>query len=66
MKRFVFVLSLLLFVGFNLLQAQGVQVSGTVTSADDGAALPGVSVVVRGKREQCCLLVPPSDSSAIC
>ena len=48
MKRFVFVLSLLLFVGFNLLQAQGVQVSGTVTGADDGAALPGVSVVVRG------------------
>ena len=48
MKRFVFVLSLLLLVGINLLQAQGVQVSGTVTSADDGAALPGVSVVVRG------------------
>ncbi len=48
MKRFVFVLSLLLFVGINLLQAQGVQVTGNVTSADDGAALPGVSVVVRG------------------
>ncbi|MCK4991098.1 MAG: carboxypeptidase-like regulatory domain-containing protein, partial [Bacteroidales bacterium] len=48
MKRFVFVLSLLLFVGFNLLQAQDVQVSGSVTSADDGSALPGVSVVVRG------------------
>jgi len=48
MKRFVFVLSLLLFVGMNLLQAQGVQVSGNVTSADDGTALPGVSVVVRG------------------
>ena len=48
MKRFVFVLSLLLFVGMNLLQAQGVQVSGNVTGADDGTALPGVSVVVRG------------------
>ncbi len=48
MKRFVFVLSLLLFAGFNLLQAQGVQVSGNVTGADDGTALPGVSVVVRG------------------
>ncbi len=35
MKRFVFVLSLLLFVGINLLQAQGVQVSGNVTGADD-------------------------------
>ena len=48
MKRFVFVLSLLLFAGFSVLQGQGVQVSGNVTSADDGAALPGVSVVVRG------------------
>ncbi len=48
MKRFVFVLSLLLFVGLNLVQGQGVQITGKVTSADDGAALPGVSVVVRG------------------
>ncbi len=48
MKRFVFVLSLLLFAGFNLLQAQGVQVSGNVTGVEDGTALPGVSVVVRG------------------
>ncbi len=48
MKRFVFVMSLLLFVGINLLQGQGVQVTGTVTGAEDGAALPGVSVVVRG------------------
>ncbi len=48
MKRFVFVLSLLCFVGFNLLQGQGVQVTGNVTSADDGSALPGVSVVVQG------------------
>ena len=48
MKRFVFVLSLLLFAGINLLQAQGVQVTGSVTSAEDGTALPGVSVVVRG------------------
>ena len=48
MKRFIFVLSLLLFVGFNLIQGQGVQVAGNVTGADDGAALPGVSVVVKG------------------
>ncbi len=48
MKRFVFVLSLLCLVGFNLLQGQGVQVTGNVTSADDGSALPGVSVVVQG------------------
>ena len=48
MKRFVFVLSLLCVVGFNLLQGQGVQVTGNVTSAEDGSALPGVSVVVQG------------------
>ncbi len=48
MKRFIFVLSLLLFVGLNLLQAQGVQVTGNVTSAEDGSPLPGVSVVVQG------------------
>lgn len=48
MKRFVFVLLLLLLVGFNLIQGQGVQVTGSVTSSEDGTALPGVSVVVRG------------------
>ncbi|MEN8158001.1 MAG: SusC/RagA family TonB-linked outer membrane protein [Bacteroidota bacterium] len=48
MKRIIFVMSLLLFVGFSLLQGQGVQVTGNVTSADDGSALPGVSVVVQG------------------
>jgi len=37
----------LLFLGAAL-QAQGVLVTGTVTSADDGSALPGVSVVVQG------------------
>ncbi len=41
MKRFVFVMSLLLFVGSNLIYGQGVQVSGNVTGADDGTALPG-------------------------
>jgi TonB-linked SusC/RagA family outer membrane protein len=30
------------------LQAQGVLISGTVTGADDGSPLPGVSVVVQG------------------
>ncbi len=48
MKR-IFFLALLLFtfVGINL-HAQGSEVTGTVTSADDGSALPGVSVVVPG------------------
>jgi TonB-linked SusC/RagA family outer membrane protein len=48
MKR-IFFLALLLFafVGTSL-HAQGLEVTGTVTSADDGSALPGVSVVVPG------------------
>lgn len=36
-----------MFVGYNL-QAQGFEVTGKVTSADDGSSLPGVSVVVQG------------------
>ena len=48
MKRNVFLTFLLfVFVGFNL-HAQGFEVTGKVTSADDGSALPGVSVVVQG------------------
>jgi len=48
MKRNVFLTFLLfVFVGFNL-HAQGYEVTGTVTSAEDGSALPGVSVVVQG------------------
>ncbi len=48
MKRFIFVMSLLLYAGLNLLQAQGVEVTGNVTGAEDGSPLPGVSVVVQG------------------
>ncbi|MDF1571344.1 MAG: SusC/RagA family TonB-linked outer membrane protein [Bacteroidales bacterium] len=48
MKRNVFLTFLLfVFVGFNL-HAQGYEVTGKVTSAEDGSALPGVSVVVQG------------------
>ncbi len=47
MKRFTVLLVLFVFVGFAL-QAQGVQITGNVSSADDGAPLPGVSVVVKG------------------
>ncbi|MEX0981151.1 MAG: SusC/RagA family TonB-linked outer membrane protein [Bacteroidales bacterium] len=48
MKRNVFLTFFLFaFVGFNL-HAQGFEVKGKVTSADDGSALPGVSVVVQG------------------
>jgi TonB-linked SusC/RagA family outer membrane protein len=48
MKRNVFLTFLMfVFVGFNL-HAQGYEVTGKVTSAEDGAVLPGVSVVVQG------------------
>lgn len=47
MKRFTVLLAFFAFVGLAL-QAQGVQITGNVTSAEDGSALPGVSVVVKG------------------
>lgn len=48
MKRFTVLLAFFVFVGFQALQAQNVQITGNVTSADDGSPLPGVSVVVNG------------------
>ena len=48
MKRFTVLLSFFLFVGFQTLQAQNVQITGKVTSADDGSPLPGVTIVVKG------------------
>ncbi len=47
MKRFTVLLVLFVFAGM-VLHAQGVQITGNVTSAEDGSALPGVSVVVKG------------------
>ncbi len=42
--------SLLVFLGFlnTMIKAQDIQISGKVTGAGDGSALPGVSVVVKG------------------
>jgi TonB-linked SusC/RagA family outer membrane protein len=48
MKRFTSLLALFVLAGFQFLQAQSVQITGNVTSTDDGAPLPGVSVVVKG------------------
>ena len=48
MKRLTTLLTLFVFACFQLVQAQTVQVSGNVTSVDDGSPLPGVSVVVKG------------------
>jgi TonB-linked SusC/RagA family outer membrane protein len=48
MKRFTVLLAFFVFVGFQALQAQNVQITGNVTSADDGSPLPGATVVVKG------------------
>lgn len=48
MKRFTTLLALFVLVGMQCLLAQRMQITGNVTSADDGSALPGVSVVVKG------------------
>jgi TonB-linked SusC/RagA family outer membrane protein len=48
MKRFMTFLALFVLVGVQLLQAQRVQITGVVTSSEDGSPLPGVSVIVKG------------------
>jgi TonB-linked SusC/RagA family outer membrane protein len=48
MKRLVLFLTLVMFATVQLLQAQAVQISGTVTTSEDGSPLPGVSIVVKG------------------
>ncbi len=46
MKKLTIFLAFLLFVGFQA--AAQMQISGTVTGAEDGLSVPGVSVVVKG------------------
>lgn len=48
MKKLCVFLTSLLFVGVQLVQAQTVRITGTVTGSEDGMPLPGVSVVVKG------------------
>ena len=45
MKKLTIILAFLLFVGFQV-SAQ-MQITGTITGADDGLSIPGVSVVVK-------------------
>ncbi|MCG8698703.1 MAG: TonB-dependent receptor plug domain-containing protein, partial [Bacteroidales bacterium] len=47
MKRITSILVCLVVYGMSIF-GQSVQITGTVTSADDGSALPGVTVVVKG------------------
>ena len=48
MRKITMMLAFLFFVGLNFAFAQTKTISGTVTSADDGSALPGVTVQVKG------------------
>jgi TonB-linked SusC/RagA family outer membrane protein len=48
MKRLVLFLTLLMFGAIQLLQAQAVEIRGTVTSSEDGSVMPGASVIVKG------------------
>ncbi|NOU59543.1 SusC/RagA family TonB-linked outer membrane protein [Marinifilum caeruleilacunae] len=47
MKRLIFIVCAVL-ISIQLINAQTKQISGTVTSADDGMGMPGVSVVIKG------------------
>ncbi len=47
MKRLIFIVCAII-MSTQLISAQTKQVSGTVTSADDGMGMPGVSVVIKG------------------
>ncbi len=50
MKRITSLLVCLMLFGFYALNAQDIQISGTVTNTDDGSPVPGVSVVVKGTK----------------
>ena len=48
MKKLCVFLASVLLVGIQMVQAQTVRITGTVTSSEDGMPLPGVSVIVKG------------------
>jgi len=48
MRKITMMLAFLLFAGLSFAYAQTKTISGTVTSADNGSALPGVTVQVKG------------------
>ena len=48
MKRLALFYVLLVSIGWQLAMAQNVQITGTVTSSEDGQPLPGASVSVKG------------------
>ncbi len=48
MKKLCVFLACLLLVGVNMLQAQTVRITGTVTGSADGQPIPGVSIIAKG------------------
>ena len=48
MKKLLISFSLILFICLQVALAQTREITGTVTGAEDGAAIPGASVIVRG------------------
>nr|WP_321407919.1 TonB-dependent receptor [uncultured Carboxylicivirga sp.] len=48
MKKVLFALSFMVMVGVQALLAQTTNITGTVTDANDGSPIPGVSVFVKG------------------
>lgn len=48
MRKFTLFLALMFLIGMQVVQAQTRTITGTVTNAEDGSSIPGVSVVVKG------------------
>jgi TonB-linked SusC/RagA family outer membrane protein len=48
MRKFTLFLAFIFLVGMQILQAQDRDISGTVTSSDDGQGIPGVQVLIKG------------------
>lgn len=48
MKKLTFFIAFLIFTGMQFASAQTQQVSGNVTSSEDGLPLPGVTILVKG------------------
>ncbi|WP_321306980.1 TonB-dependent receptor [Marinifilum fragile] len=48
MKKMIGLFVCLFIVGIQMVNAQSKQITGTVTSAEDGLGMPGVSVVIKG------------------
>jgi TonB-linked SusC/RagA family outer membrane protein len=48
MKKLAMLLALFVFVGLCITSAQTVQITGLVTSSEDGQPLPGASIIIKG------------------